>query len=124
MAGAHSDHELERQHVFGFGGNIVLVDALRAASVAVHGVGLGLTDQEAGLAVNPGTVVVLVGAHQIEVVVNPPHRDVLHWRIRVPTQVVVRVGEANPGRASLFVEPRWLAAGGPASLQRVSAARP
>ena len=100
MAAAQTDADLERLHVRGFGGTSVLLDALRSAGIAVHGLGFGVATEKTGLVNNLSTIVVRVGTHQIEVVVDPPGRDAKEWCIRVPTKVVVRVGEADPGRAT------------------------
>ncbi len=105
MPGAKTDAELEQQHVHGFGGLTLLLNALRSAHVPVDGYGLGLLEVATSLEITPcSTIVVLVGGHQIEVVVDPPGRDTEYWRIRVPTKVCVRHGDADPGRAASRID--------------------
>ena len=98
--GSLGPDELERRHVRGFGGIALVLDALRAESVSVHGWGQSLADSKSSLPLLPNSIVVLVGHHAFEVAIDAPDPSRSSWLVRVPTSVVVRVGDADPGRAT------------------------
>lgn len=104
VAGVFSCAEFERRHVLTFGAFIILPEALADAGVEIHSVSRIVDDPELIPLVDRRTDLLVLGPHQTLVLVDAPKDDRPTWRIRIPTSVIVRPGNAHPGRAARLHE--------------------
>jgi hypothetical protein len=80
-AGEATPEELERAHLAGFGALTLVLDSLRSAGIRPEGIGPGLLCSRQLPTPSHGSVALIVGRREMELLVEPPRESGDTWTV-------------------------------------------